>query len=110
MPIDVQDGGVARSPSAQENKDPTAIKRLIAVGKVASFTVPHAGNKLAMSASSDALEASIAAFSAAKEGDVALSPSPAVKNKRSADRYLFAIVKTPPFASAPHVISCNGRF
>ena len=96
-------------PSMQENKDPMAIRRLIAIGKVASFAVPHAGNKLAMIASSDALEASIAAFSAVKEGDVALSPSLAVKNKRSADRYLFAVVKTPPFTSTPHVISCNGR-
>ena len=95
----MQDGGVARSPSGQENKDPTAIRRLIAVGKVASFAVPHAGNKLAMSASSDALEASIATFSAAKEGDVASSPSPVVKNKRSANRHLFAVGKLLPFAS-----------
>ena len=106
----MRDDGVARSPSAQENNDPTAIRRFIVVGKVASFAVPHAGNKLAMSASSDALEASIAAFSASKEGDVGSSPSPAVKNKTSADKYLFAVVKTPPFASTLHVINCNGRF
>ena len=58
--IDVKDGGVARSPSAQVTKDPTAIRSLIAVRKVASFVKPHAGNKLAMSTSSDALGASIA--------------------------------------------------
>ena len=109
-PIDADDGDVARSPSEQENNNPTAIRRLIAVGKVASFGVRHAGNKIAMSASSDALEASIAAFSAAKEGNVALSFSPAIKNKRSAGKYLFAVVKTLPFASTLHVISCNERF
>ena len=65
---------------------------------MASFVVPHAGNKLAMSASSNALEASIAAFSVAKEGDVASSPSPVVKNKRSANRHLFAGGKLLPFA------------
>ena len=54
-----------------------------------------------MGASSDELEASITAFSAGKEGDVASSPSPAVKNKRSANRYLVAIVKTLPFAAPP---------
>ena len=59
-PIDAQHGGVARSPSAQENKNLTAIRSLIAVGKVASFAMPLEGNKVAMSASSDALEASIA--------------------------------------------------
>ena len=63
-----------------------------------------------MSASSNALEASIPAFSAVKDREVASSPSGAVKNKRSADSYLFAVVKTPQFASAPHVISCIGRF
>ena len=60
-PIDMQDGVVAHSLSAQATNDPTAIRSLIAVGKVASVAGPHAGNKLAMSASSDALEASIAA-------------------------------------------------
>ena len=99
MPIDTQDGGVARSPFAQENKDPMAIRRLIAVGKVASFAVPHAGNKFAMSASSDALEASIAALSAEKEGDVASSPSLVVKDKRSANRHLFAVGKLLQFAA-----------
>ena len=97
--MDTQDGGVARSPSVQENKDPTAIKRLIAIGKVASFAVPNAGNKLAMIAFSDALEASIAAFLAAKEGDVTSSPSPVVKKKKSANRHLFAVGKLLPFAS-----------
>ena len=83
----------------QENKDPIVIRRLIAIGKVASFAVPHTGNKLAMSASSDALEASIATFLATKEGDVASSPSTVVKNKRSANRHLFAVGKLLPFAS-----------
>ena len=57
----MKDDGVARSPSAQLTNDPTAIRSLIAVRKVASSAKPHAGNKLAMSASSDALEASIVA-------------------------------------------------
>ena len=99
MPIDTQDGSVSRLPSVEENKDPRSIRRLLGIGKVASFTVPHAGNKLAMSASSNTLEASIVAFSAAKEGDVASSPSPVVKNKRSANRHLFAVGKLLPFAS-----------
>ena len=60
-PIDVQDGGVAHSPSAQENNNPMAIRSLIAVGKVVFFADPHAGNKLAMSASNNALETSIVA-------------------------------------------------
>ena len=55
-----QDGNVARSPSVEATNDPTAIRSLIAIRKVASFAKPHPGNKLAMSASSDALEASIA--------------------------------------------------
>ena len=63
-----------------------------------------------MSASSNALEASIPTFSIGKESDVASSPSGAVKNKKSGDRHLFAVVKTPPFAFALHVTSCNGRF
>ena len=61
MPIDAQDGSVAHSPSAQATNDAMATRSLIAVGKLASFAKPHAGNKLAMSASSNALEAPIAA-------------------------------------------------
>ena len=64
----MQDDGVAHSPFTQAN-DPTAIKSLIAVRKMASFAEPHAGNKLAMSASSDALQASIAPLHIVKEGD-----------------------------------------
>ena len=60
MLIDVQDGGVAYSSFGQENKNLMAIRSLIAVGKVASFVVPSAGNKVAMSASSNTMEASIA--------------------------------------------------
>ena len=46
--------------------------------EMASFAVPTAANKAAMSAFSDALEASIAAQCIAKEGDVASSPSPLI--------------------------------
>ena len=60
-PIDTEDGVVAHSPSAQASNDPIAIRSLIAVRKLASCAGPHVGNKLAMSASSDALEASIVA-------------------------------------------------
>ena len=63
-----------------------------------------------MDASSDELEASSDSFSAAKDGDAGSSPSPLSINKRSANKYLFAVVKTPPFASAPRIKSCNGRF
>ena len=55
--------------------------------KMAFFAVPLAGNKVAISASSDELEASIASFSAVKEGDVTSSPSLLVNNQRSANRY-----------------------
>ena len=44
---------------AKGNNYLAAIKSLIAIGKVASFVVPLVGNKLAMSTSSDMLEASI---------------------------------------------------
>ena len=57
--------------------------------------------KVAMGTSNDELEASITAFSAAKEGDVASSPFPLSNNKRSANRYFFTVVKTLPFAGAP---------
>ena len=55
--------------------------------------------KVAISTSSDELEASIPAFSAAKEGDVASLPSPLVNTSRSANRYLLAVGKVLPFAS-----------
>ena len=42
--------------------------------------MPPVGNKVAMSASNDALEVSIALFLAIKEGDVASSPSLFVSN------------------------------
>ena len=54
--------------------------------------------QVAMSASSDALEALIAAQRIAKEGDVASSPSPIAKSKRLANRHLFALGKVLPFA------------
>ena len=82
----MQDDGVARSPLTQENNDPIAIKSLIAVKRVAYFAVPPVGNEIAMSASSNAPEASISVFEVAKEDDVASLPSPLVKSKRLANR------------------------
>ena len=82
-PIDAQDGRVACSPSMQENKAPMAISSLIAVRKVTSFAVPPTGNKAAIEAFSDALESSIDVYCIVKEGNVASSPSPHVKNKIS---------------------------
>ena len=110
MQIDAKDGSIARSPSAQVTNDPTAMRSLIAGGKVASFAKPHVGNKLAMIASSDALEASIAAQRVVKESDVTSSPSPLVKSKRLANRYLFAVGKPLLFASPVHLLCCNERF
>ena len=49
-------------------------------------------------------------FTVAQEGDVASSPFPLVKSKRSANRYLFAVVKLLLFASPPHLFSWNGGF
>ena len=66
---------------------------------MASFTAPTAGNKVAMSASSDELEASIALFATTKEGDVTSSPSLLVDNQRLANRFLLAVGKVLPFAS-----------
>ena len=63
-----------------------------------------------MSASSNALEASIPAFAAGKEGDVLSSPSPLSNSKRSANRYLFAVGKPLLFASPVHLLCCNERF
>ena len=68
---------------------------------------PPCISHVAMSASSNALEASIHEFSAPKEGDVASSLSPFVKSKRSANRYLFAVGKPLPFASPLHLFCCN---
>ena len=59
--------------------------------------------KVAMSASSDELEASIASFSATKEGDVASSPSPLVKLKDRQTGVLFAVGKVLPFALPLHL-------
>ena len=47
--------------------------------KSAYFVVPLVGKKLAMSASSHVLEASIAMWGILKEGDVALPPYPLIK-------------------------------
>ena len=55
-----------------------------------------------MDASSDELEATMDPFTVAPEGDVAPSPSPLVKSKRSANRYLFAVGK--PLRSHPTCI------
>ena len=62
-----------------------AIRSLIAIGRVAYFSVPLAGNKLAMSTSNDELEVSIGMLADAKEGDVASLLSPLLKTKRSAN-------------------------
>ena len=59
---------------------------LITVGKVLPWH-PLCIYRVAISASSDELEAAIASFSAVKEGDVALSPSPLANNQRSANRF-----------------------
>ena len=66
--------------------------------------------KVAISTSSDKQEASIPAFSAAKEGDVASLPSPLVNTSRSANRFLFAVGKVLLFAFPLHMPSCNERF
>lgn len=46
----------------------------------------------------DALEASIAMFTVAKEGDVTLPPSPLIKKKRLVNKYSFAVGKVLPLA------------
>ena len=73
-----------------------------------SHSHPHCICFVAMSASSNALETSIPEFSAVKDGDVASLPSPLVKSKRSANRYLFAVVKLLLFASPLHLFTWNG--
>ena len=55
--------------------------------------------RVAISASSDELEASIALFSAAKKGDVASLPFLLVNTSRSANSFLLAVRKVLPFAS-----------
>ena len=75
-----------------------------------SRSYPHCMCYVAMSASSNALEASIPAFAAGKEGDVLSSPSPLSNSKRSANRYLFAVGKPLLFASPVHLLCCDERF
>ena len=58
---------------------------------------------------SDELEASIAMFSAKKEGDVASSSSLFVSNIRLVDRHLFVADEALPFASPLHSSCCNER-
>ena len=70
---------------------------LVAVGKVLP-SHPLCIYKVAISASSDELEAPIAGFSAVKEGDVASSPSPLEKIKDRQIGVLFTVVKVLPFA------------
>ena len=105
----VKEGDVASSPSPLlKSKDQQIGICLPWINR--SRLHPHCICFVAMSASSNALEVSIPEFSAVKEGDVGLSPSPLVKSKRSANRYLFAVVKLLLFAS-PHIcLSWNGRF
>ena len=68
------------------------------------------GIKLAISAFIITLETSIGALIVAKEGDIAPSPSPFVKNNRLANTSSFYIGKVLLFASFVHVVSCNERF
>ena len=69
--------------------------------------MPLASNKVAMSASNDVLEASIATQGVLKEGYVASSPSPLIKNKKLANRDLFAMSEMLAFASSLHLLCCN---
>lgn len=73
-------------PLAQAESDLAAIKSFIAVKYVASFRMPLACNKLAMSALINAQGASITTFAAAKGGHIARSPSPIIKNRRLANK------------------------
>ena len=82
---------------------------MFAVGKLLPWAIPLL-YYVAMGASRDELEASIIAFSAGTEGDVASSPSLAVKNNKSANRYLFAAVKLLLFPSPANLLSWNGHF
>ena len=72
-------GNVSSSPSPLVNTERWQTSFLFAVGKVLP-SHPLSIYRVAISASSDELEASIASFSATKEGDVASSPSPPVNN------------------------------
>lgn len=82
MQIDVQDGAVACLPFAQANNDLITIRSLIPIGKGVSFAMQPTSNKMGMSASSDALKASIATFSVAKDDNAASPPSPLLNNKK----------------------------
>ena len=82
----------------------------MAIKKVASFAQPPTGKKLAISTSSNAPEASIATWHIVEEGNIASSPSPLVKGKKSANKYLFARGKVLPFASHLHMPSCDEHF
>ena len=53
----MQDGDVSHLTSTEIKNDLVAIRSLIAAKKVASFAMPLVGNKLAMNASRNILEA-----------------------------------------------------
>ena len=74
-----KEGDGASSPSLLVKIKDQQIGVLFAMGKVLP-SQPLSIYRVAISASSDELEASIAAFSATKEGDVASSPSSLVNN------------------------------
>ena len=99
----VKEGGIASSPfPLLKSKDRQT--GICLPGLNHSRSHPHCIYFVATRASSNALETSIPEFSAVKGGDVASSHSPLVKSKRSANRYLFAIVKLLLFSSPPHFV------
>ena len=74
-----KEGDIASSPFCLQTIKDRQTGILFAVGKVLP-SHPLSIYRVAISASSDELEASIAAFLATKEGDVASSPSSLVNN------------------------------
>ena len=75
-----KEGDVASSPSPLSNKQKIGKQVFCLPWVKCSRSHPLCIYRVAISASSDELEASIAAFSATEEGDVASSPSPLVNN------------------------------
>ena len=97
-----KEGDVASLPSPLVNTSRLANRFLLAVGKVLPFASPLL-HRVAMSASSDELEASITSFSTTKEGDVASRPLRLQIIKDRQIGVLFAVGKVLPFACPLHL-------
>ena len=91
----VKEGDIASSPCPLKRNKISVNRHLFAMGNCPP-SHPLCVPCIAMSASNDVLEASIGAFTVAKDDGVASSPSLLVKSRRSANKYCLLWVKCSP--------------